>query len=292
MAWADLTDCRCYYEVLGQGEPLLLVPGLGVTCRTWDPVLPELARHFTLIMVDNRGLGLSCSKRPPRTTADYSTDLVELLDKLQLERTHVMGLSLGGIISQRFAVDHASRVERLVLVSCADRFSPYLRQTALVLRHALRRFKWEEFARAMELLGSAPEYIDANERLVEQRIRDKCGADIDRRSVATQLRCLVGSELSPEDYKILGPTLVIAGEDDRLIPACYARQMAEKIPGSTFVSLPKCGHNPFQERPEEVLPQIIDFLQTSPVLGPATAREAGSAKGHGNCNLVPTELCV
>ena len=286
MAWAELTDSRCYYEVLGQGEPLLLVPGLGVTCRTWDPVLPELARHFTLIMVDNRGLGMSSPKRPPRTTADYSTDLLELLDKLQLDRTHVMGLSLGGIISQRFAVDHPSRVERLVLVSCADRFSPYLRQTALVLKQALRRFKWEEFARAMELLGTSPEYMDANERLIEQRIRDKCDADVDRRSVATQLRCLVSSELSPEDYRILGPTLVVAGEDDRLIPACYARQMAGKIPGSRFVSLPKCGHNPFQERPDEVLPVIVDFLKTP------GGHEAGSAKGHGNCNVVPTELCV
>jgi len=154
MAWAELTDVRCYYEVLGQGEPLLLVPGLGVTCRTWDLVVPELARHFTLIMVDNRGLGLSLPKRPPRSTADYSTDLLELMDYLQLDRAHVMGLSLGGIISQRFAVDHPSRVERLILVSCADRFSPYLRQTALMLRHALRRFSWEEFARAIELLGS------------------------------------------------------------------------------------------------------------------------------------------
>src|SRR2546430_10704359 len=168
MAWAELTDVRCYYEVLGQGDPLLLVPGLGVTCRTWDPVLPELARHFTLIMIDNRGLGLSQMKRPPRTTADYSTDLVELLDHLQLDRAHVIGLSLGGIIAQRLASDHPSRRDGLVLVSCADRFSPYLKQTALMLRHALRRFSWEEFARAVELLGSSPEYVDGNEKLVEE----------------------------------------------------------------------------------------------------------------------------
>src|SRR5436190_1898710 len=213
MAWAELTDVRCYYEILGQGEPLLLVPGLGVTCRTWDPVLPELARHFTLIMVDNRGLGLSAPKRPPRSTADYSTDLLELLDHLQLDRAHVMGLSLGGIISQRFAVDHPSRVDRLVLVSCADRFSPYLKQTAMLLRHALRKFTWEQFSLAVELLGSSPEYLDANERLVEERIKAKCRVDVDRRSVATQLRCLACSELSPQDYKILGPTLVVAGED-------------------------------------------------------------------------------
>jgi pimeloyl-ACP methyl ester carboxylesterase len=288
MAWAELTDSRCYYEVLGQGEPLLLVPGLGVTCRTWDPVLPELARHFTLIMVDNRGLGLSEPKRPPRSTADYSTDLLELLEHLQLDRAHVMGLSLGGIISQRFAVDHPSRVDRLVLVSCADRFSPFLRHTALMLRHALRKFAWQEFARAIELLGSSPEYVDANEKLVEQRLRFKCDAKVDRRSVAVQLRCLAGSELSPDDYKILGETLVIAGEDDRLIPACYARQMADKIPGSKFVSLPKCGHNPFQEKGDEVVGKIVEFLKAPRPRG----AQAGSGGGHADCNLVPSELCV
>jgi pimeloyl-ACP methyl ester carboxylesterase len=194
---------------------------------------------------------------------------------------------LGGIISQRFAVDHPSRVDRLVLVSCADRFSPYLRQMAMMLKHALMRFKWLEFARAMELLGSSPEFIDANERLIEQRMREKCDADVDRRSVGAQLRCLVSSELSADDYKILGPTLVIAGEDDRLIPASYARQMAEKIPGSTFVSLPRCGHNPFQERPDEVLPKIIEFLKSR-----SPAEVAGSAKGHANCTTVPVEQCV
>src|SRR5215217_6309557 len=125
MAWAELTDCRCYYELVGEGEPLLLIPGLGGTCRLWDPVLPELARHFTLILLDNRNVGRSVSKgkRPATTLAHNASDLVELLDALQLDRTHVMGVSLGGVIAQRMAVDHASRVDRLVLVSCTDRFS-------------------------------------------------------------------------------------------------------------------------------------------------------------------------
>src|SRR5437762_10588620 len=111
MAWADLTDVRCYYEVLGQGDPLLLVPGLGMTCRSWDPVVSELTRHFTLILQDNRGLGMSQPKRPPRSIGDLSADLVELLDYLQLDRVHVMGLSLGGMIAQRLAIDHSSRVD-------------------------------------------------------------------------------------------------------------------------------------------------------------------------------------
>src|SRR5687768_16766172 len=120
MAWAELTDVRAYYEVIGEGEPLLLVPGLGATCRVWNAVVPPLAEHFSLILMDNRDIGLSKGRRKPRTLADYSTDLIELLDVLRIDRAHVLGLSLGGIIAQRFAIDHPSRIDRLVLVSCTD----------------------------------------------------------------------------------------------------------------------------------------------------------------------------
>lgn len=284
MAYADLSDVRCYYEILGQGDPLLLIPGLGVTCRSWDCVVPELSRHFTLVLPDNRGLGLSESKRQPHTLADYAADMVELLDHLQIDRAHVMGLSLGGIIAQRFVIDHPSRVERLVLVSCADRFSPYLKQVAIMLKNALRRFPWEAFVRSVELLGSSPDFVDHNEDLLEERIRAKCAVKADRRTVANQLRCLASSEVEPERYRIAPPTLVIAGDDDRLIPCCYARKMSEKIPGSQFIAIPRCGHNPFQEMPEETLNQVIKFLRQSRVV-PATV-------GHADCTFDPAEMCV
>jgi pimeloyl-ACP methyl ester carboxylesterase len=286
MAWADLSDSRCYYEVLGQGDPLLLVPGLGVTCRTWDAVVPELSRHFTLILTDNRGLGMSQSKRQPSSLADYSSDLLELLDFLQVDRTHVLGLSLGGIISQRFAIDHGPRLDRLVLVSCAARFSPFLRQTAHILRHALRRFPWEVFLRSIELLGTSPQFMDDNEELIETQLRAKCNVKMDRKAVVAQLRCLACSEVAVEDYRITAPTLVVAGQDDRLIPSCYARKMADTIPRSQFIELPQCGHNPFQEVPEVVLPRIIEFLRQ---------RERGTSAmvGHADCSPVsPVELCV
>jgi pimeloyl-ACP methyl ester carboxylesterase len=289
MAWAELSDSRCYYEVLGQGDPLLLVPGLGVTCRTWDAVVPDLSRHFTLILTDNRGLGMSQAKRPPTSLADYSADLVELLDYLQVDRTHVLGLSLGGIISQRFAIEHAKRVDRLVLVSCAHRFSPFLRQMAHLLRHALRRFPWEVFLRSMDLLGTSPEFIDANEELLEQQLRVKCNVKLDRNAVIGQLRCLACHEIAPEDYRIHAPTLVIAGQHDRIIPSCYAQKMSECIPGAKFIELARCGHNPFEEMPEIVVPRIIEFLRDRSVGGSTTIVPAG----HVDCSPAsPVELCV
>jgi pimeloyl-ACP methyl ester carboxylesterase len=283
MAWAELSDVRCYYEVLGHGDPLLLVPGLGLTCRTWEEVAPELAQHFSLILLDNRGIGQSQAKRPPRSLGDYSADIVELLDELQLDRVHVLGLSLGGIIAQRVAVDHPGRVNRLVLVSCTDRFSPYLQQTAQLLGHALRRFSWESFVRMSEMLGSSPEYFDRENATVEQRIRAKCAAPVDRRGVACQLRCVARSEMEPSHYRILAPTLVIAGQDDRLIPSCFAQSMAAKIPHSQFVLLPNIGHNPFQECPHEVQARIVEFLNQ---------RDPGAAQSDSQSDRRRTEQCI
>ena len=262
MAWAELSDVRCYYELHGEGEPLLLIPGLGGDCRAWDAVAPVLANDFSLILIDNRGVGRSVARRKPCPLADYSCDIAELLDTLQLDRVHVLGLSLGGIIAQRFAIDHPSRVDRLVLVSCTDRFSPYLLRITALLGHSLRRFPRRKFVQMMELLCTAPLYLDANVEQIEREVEDRVRNGPPARALGTQLRALLRSEVEPADYQIPVPTLVVAGEHDALIPNCYARLMAEKIPGSRYVLLPGAGHNPMSEVPDVVLPMIARFLQT------------------------------
>jgi 3-oxoadipate enol-lactonase len=262
--YADLTDVRCYYELLGTGDPLLLIPGLGATCSLWDGVTSDLSKSFSLILLDNRGMGRSIAKRPPQNLADLGVDLVELMDHLQLERAHVMGLSLGGIVAQQLAVDHPSRVDRLVLVSCANRFGPYLLEVARLIAQALRHFPPELFRRTIEMLGTAPEYFDAHADEIDRKIATDCEVGIPRAAVARQLRCLGCHDLAdPQEYRITAPTLVIAGDQDMLIPACYARQMARQIPRSEFLLVRGCGHNPFTEKPEQVVPRIVQFLMRS-----------------------------
>jgi pimeloyl-ACP methyl ester carboxylesterase len=173
-------------------------------------------------------------------------------------------------------------VDRLVLVSCADRSSPYLRQVAMLLSHGLRPFPPALLARAVELLSTSPQFLDANEQLVEQRVGMKTPA-AERRAVAMHLRCLLHSELPPEQYRIINPTLVISGEDDRLIPAYYARTMAQKIPGSRFLLIRGGGHNALQQRLDDVLPPIIHFLNE---------RDDTAAAGHANRLSQFTELSV
>jgi len=294
MAWAELTDCRAYYEVIGEGEPLLLIPGLGATCRLWDPIVPELARHFTLIMLDNRGMGLSKAKKKPRTLADYSSDYAELLDFLNIDQTHVLGLSLGGIAAQRLAVDHPQKIKRLVLMSCADRFSPYLLRITQLLGHSLRRFPRMLFLQTMELLATAPLYLDEHVDEIDQMMRDKCKDPVPTSAMATQLRCLLRSELEPPDYRITAPTLVVAGQYDALIPSCYAKIMADKIPGSHFVLLKGAGHNPLTEMPDVSLPLMIKFLRDGEVQVPEASemRETTSFTNNKPAGALPVNELV
>jgi 3-oxoadipate enol-lactonase len=226
--------------------------------------------------VDNRGLGRSVARRKPHTLADYSADLAELLDELRLDRAHVLGLSLGGIIAQRFAIDHPSRVDRLVLVSCADRFTAYLHRITALLGHSLRRFPRHMFVQTMEVLTTAPFYLDSNVAEIDRQARDRVQAGVPARAMGTQLRALLRSEVDPAQYQIHNPTLVVAGEHDHLIPNCYARRMAAKIPGSRFVLVPDAGHNPMVELPEVVLPIISRFLkgEAVPEAAPAVPEPA------------------
>jgi len=265
MAWADLTDVQCYYELLGEGDPLLLIPGLGTTCRLWDGIAPELAQHFSLILPDNRDVGKSIGKtRTPRMLSDFSADLIELLDRLQIERAHVLGISLGGVIAQRLAIDHPGRVNRLVLVSCSNHFWPYLTEMTKLLGKMVGGISLTAYQRTMELLGTAPEYFDAHQDRINQKIAAAKKSRISRRAVLRQLRCLAASEPRPDEYRIESPTLVLSGEYDVIVPHCYASRMARDIPGSVFELVSNCGHNPLDEAPDRVLPRVIKFLESKP----------------------------
>ena len=266
MPFAELSDVRCYYELAGSGEPVIFIPGLGATSQAWSPVAEHLSDEFTTICIDNRDIGQSVSKRPPHTVSDYSADLAELFDHLQIERAHIVGISMGGVIAQRFAVDHPSSVHRLVLISSSYQFGPYLREIAQLVGQAMHRFPKHIFERTMEVLGAGPLHLDANPRRIDDKIKQLLEADVSTKATMRQLRALGASRFLPNEYRIVARTLVIAGEFDSLIPHYYARQMAHRIDDSHFVLIRDAGHNPIQESPHTVMPLVREFLCSGRVI--------------------------
>ena len=106
-----------HFELAGKPDApaLLMIRGLARTRRHWGRVLDELGAHFRLVLMDNRGVGDSSAPLPPYSTASMARDAARVLDAVGLERAHVFGISLGGMIAQELAIRHPERVERLVL---------------------------------------------------------------------------------------------------------------------------------------------------------------------------------
>jgi pimeloyl-ACP methyl ester carboxylesterase len=219
-----------------------------------------LEQVWSLILPDNRGAGLSQAKRPARHLRDYAADQLELLDYLQVDRTHVVGISMGGMIAQWLALDHPQRVDRLVLISTTNQLSPYLEEMARMLGNAAYRMNRKAYERWMGLFVHSPEYVDAHPGFLDLQAELKSVEPISARQIIAQLRCVVCSVPQPRDYCIQSPTLVVAGEYDQLIPNCYGRRMADAIPDSRFLIIPGAGHNLLAESPARLAGVLESFL--------------------------------
>ncbi|MCK4963645.1 MAG: alpha/beta fold hydrolase, partial [Dehalococcoidia bacterium] len=119
MPTTKVGDINMYYEVHGEGEPLLLIMGLGSDLTSWIFQIPEFSKKYQVIAFDNRGVGRTDAPDVPYSTAMMADDTTGLLDALGIEKAHVLGLSMGGFIAQELAVKYPQRVKSLVLAATA-----------------------------------------------------------------------------------------------------------------------------------------------------------------------------
>ena len=268
-----LSDARLYYEIRGDGEPVVFISGLGATCRAWDSVVPHLGPGFCCITFDNRGVGKSTAERPAQSLEHYAADLVGLLDHLQLESVCVVGVSFGGMVAQCFAMQHASRVRRLALISTTHRVTPYLRESGQLIGHAVRVMPRRQFERLFATFGQGPRAVGIDAALSEAASRPT----VPCREIVRQLRCAMSATPDPDAYRITAPTLVIAGEHDMLIPSCNTRDMADTIPDSRFVLVRDCGHDLISTCPPQFVTALKTFLKTGDVVASTSDRTMPAA---------------
>jgi len=116
MPKARVRDVNLNYDMRGNGDPLVMIMGLGASSAAWDPrLLEELARSFTVVTFDNRGTGQSDKPDIPYSIEMFADDTAGLMDALGIARAHIFGVSMGGMIAQEFALRHAARVRTLTL---------------------------------------------------------------------------------------------------------------------------------------------------------------------------------
>jgi pimeloyl-ACP methyl ester carboxylesterase len=278
---ADVGPVELVYETIGDpsDEPLLLVMGLGMQLIHWDRELCELfaERGFHVIRFDNRDAGLSTKiqapvpnvmrlmagvpARVPYLLEDMASDAFGLLDHLGIERAHVVGTSMGGMIAQTMAIRRPDRVLSLasMLSTTGDRRvgTPKLRVWSVLMRRAPnnRTEYIRYFARVFKLIGS-PEYPADTER-----IRELAGATYDRchhpAGTARQLAAIMASGSRTAALRRLDvPTVVIHGRRDPLVPLRAGIATAKAIPGAELIKIPGMGH----DMPRELWPVFADAI--------------------------------
>jgi pimeloyl-ACP methyl ester carboxylesterase len=256
---------KVYYESHGEhpGTPLLLVMGMGGSCRGWLPLqVPEFSQHHRTLLFDHRGVAGSDDPGGPFSTADLADDTAGLLDALGIERAHALGAFMGGMVCQELALRHPERVERLVLVGTYARPDA---KRSLLLRH------WRDLATSGasldvmvrdRLLWSVQDETIEQTDLIDQMIRffERDGAPLTEELFARQCDACLTHDCADRLHEIRQPTLVLCGRHDQLTPPKVHRFLADEIPDAHLVSIDYGAHLVMVESAERFNHVVLQFL--------------------------------
>ena len=244
MTVATHAGTQIHWHEQGDGEPLVLIMGLGGSGQAWWRLLRNLPPSVRAITLDNRGTGDSDPIRGRFSMEELVGDVLCVLDAAGVERAHLMGVSMGGMVAQRLALDHPDRVASLVLGSTTAvglRGAPPWR---LLGAGALRPLVGPE--RTWELLAPAlyaARTLRDHPELVAEDLRTRGDELQDPRTVAAQLLAVAGHNALGRLAELAGlGVTILHGAQDAVVPAARARELAAAIPGARLVIIEECGH--------------------------------------------------
>ncbi len=267
MPCAELGDKRIWYEINGQGEPLVQLPGGALGLRNFSRVTPVLARHFQVVDFDVVGTGKSTPTPLGYTLQDWTNDLRNLMDVLEIPRANLHGTSTGGLTALQFASQYPERVMKVVLVGVVARYDTALRLNRKVAKALAANVGMEAVAEmtAQEVLTR--DFLDSPEAgpLLEE-MRSTFGGLSPESYIATLEAC-ENVDLGPDLSRVTAPTLVINGEYSTVSPVNMGpkgiggRGIAEGVLNGRLVVIKRARHLVMMERFQEVCDLIIEFLQ-------------------------------
>jgi pimeloyl-ACP methyl ester carboxylesterase len=250
-----------YIEV-GAGDPLLLIMGFGGDHLAWVFQTPAFAERFRVIAFDNRGAGQSDVPDVAYTTRMMADDAAGLLDALGVERAHVLGVSMGGMIAQELALSHPQRVWSLQLHCTLARPDRYMDALIESWRTVRTKVTPEEWMRIVALWLFSPTTYAERPEFVEAVIQTGI-ANPHPFTLTGFLR--QGDAVRSHDTlarigTLRAPTLVSVAEDDILVPPRFSRALAAAVPNAQLRVVPRAGHCLFWERPDVFNTMCLEFL--------------------------------
>jgi pimeloyl-ACP methyl ester carboxylesterase len=262
-----------YYEVHGDAEPpLLCVMGLGSDVSGWRLQVPAWSRRFRTIVFDNRDVGRSSYADAPYDVSDLAGDTLQLADALELERFHLVGISLGGAIAQEVALAAPARVRTLTLIVSFGGGGAWARERARVERAISARLSDAELLDQMLLLTLSERVYERPGHI--QQLRAQIGSypyPQGRAGFLRQLDAAARHEARDRLGSLALPVHAIAAEQDILVGAWKSRELASLIPGVRLSVIEGAGHAVNVERAGELNALVLDFLVEHEAAAPAVA---------------------
>jgi len=245
------------YVLEGQGTDLILIHGLGGSLHDWDTIAPVLTQHHRVLRWDVRGCGKSDKPAGPYSPQLFARDLTEICRTVGISRAHVAGISMGGVIAQRFVLDSPELVRSLTLMSTSSEVGEQAQKA------------WRKMADSIEQRGFSanpdfaariftPGFAQANPEQVKTMAERM--ATNNPHAYAAAARAIGAFNWTAELGRIHVPTLILQGRDDVLTPPGGAVKLSRGIVHSRLLMLPECGHVMTMEKTEVVTHALLAFV--------------------------------
>ncbi len=255
-----VSDLDIDYRIDGDGaETLVLVNGLADTKESWAAQVPAFAERYRVVSYDNRGVGGTTVTGGPYTTAQMADDLHGLADALGLDRFHLLGTSMGGMIAQEYAIRHADRLRSVALCNTYAWPGPYCLRMFQLWRELVPHLGVGFTQREILLWAFTPEFVESRP--------DEC-AEVEAELAANpqgvepylaQLSSIETHDTRGRLGAVSCPTLTLVGEQDLIIYPALSRRMHDELPHSTWAEVPG-GHACLWELPDPFNAAVLEFL--------------------------------
>ena len=262
MPVAKIGDLNIHYQIRGHGEPLLLIIGYRGSGFMWgEELLAPLSRYFQVITFDNRGTGKSDKPNAVYTIPMMADDAAGLLQHLGLQRAHVFGVSMGGMIAQELVLRYPKRVNRLILgcTNCGGAHAILAPLSVLEKLLTPPDMPREEAIRRQWPVIFSPAFAKNHPEFLDRMTERSMAHPTPFHSAIRQAMAIQRFNTYGRLGQIVAPTLVVSGDKDVLIPPANASLLADRIPDATLEIFPDAGHGFFWERPRALVDLLGEF---------------------------------
>jgi pimeloyl-ACP methyl ester carboxylesterase len=262
MPYLAVKGITLYYEIHGNGDPVLFIQGLRNPCEMWFAQLPFFTKEFKTIIFDNRGAGRSEKPDEEYSIRQMAEDSIGLLDHMAISSARVVGVSMGGLIAQEMAIEFPKRIRKLVLLS-THYGTGYWEVTQSLWERLLSvsTRTIEEVIDENLRLAFTQEFYLKHWKIINRIVKILCVNPQPAYAFMRQFEAAKKFDAKERVWKISAPTLVLSGTEDQIVPIELARRLAKQIPNSRFYEIKRASHLAFIEKADEVNQRILYFLR-------------------------------